>query len=95
MPVNQVSWSPISFVIKDPLQKLKAKKSKFYFHNFLGNIVVNIHAKYRKAQMKTEGAYFIWKKVDWRMDGHGRTDRLMDDIGSASDKLRWLCQQWS
>ena len=56
------------FVIKDPLKKF-AKKSKFYFYNFLGNIDVHIQAKYHKDQMKTEGAYLIWKKADGRTDG--------------------------
>ena len=46
-------------------------------HNFLGNIVVHIQTKYRKDQMKTEGAYSIWKKVDGQMDG--QTDGQMDD----------------
>ena len=32
---------------KDTLKKLEAKKSKFYLHNFLGNIIVHIHAKYQ------------------------------------------------
>ena len=35
------------FVIKDPLKK------------FLGHIVVQIEAKYRKDRMKTEGVYSI------------------------------------
>ena len=74
------------FAIKDPLKKLKATKSKFYLHNSLGNIIVHIHAIYRKDRMKTEGAYSIWKKVDRRSDR-----RTKDD--SASDKLRWLYQQ--
>ena len=59
---------------------------------FLHNIVVHIHAKYRKDRMETEGAFSIWKTVD----DDGRTGggrRTMD--GSVSDKLRWLCQQRS
>ena len=63
------------FVIKDPLKKIRSKKSKFNFYIFFGNIVV-LQAKYQKDRMKTEGAYSIWKKVDgWterRTDG--RTD---------------------
>ena len=74
------------FVIKDSLEQIKSKKSKFYFQNFLGKIVGHNQAKHRKDRMKTEGAYFIWK--DWR------TDRWMTD-GSASDKLHWLCHQRS
>ena len=35
-------------------------------HNFLGNIVVHIHAKYRKDRMKTEAAYSIWNKANMR-----------------------------
>ena len=49
---------------------------------------MHIHARYKKDQMKSEGAYSIWKKVD------GQMDRWMTD-GSALDKLPWLCQQWS
>ena len=33
------------------------QKNKILVHNFVGNIVVHIQAKYRKDQMKTEGAY--------------------------------------
>ena len=74
------------FVIKDPLKKLEAKKSKFYFHNFLRNIVVHIQAKYRNDRVKTGAAYSIWKKVDGRTDRQtgGRTTD-----SSASDKPRW------
>ena len=61
----------------------RGKKSKFYFHNFVGNIALHIYAKYRNDRVKTEGAYSIWK--GWR--------RTSD--GSAWDKLRWLCQQRS
>ena len=67
------------FEIKDP-PKLEAKKKKFSFHIFWGNIVVHIHAKYRNGLI-CEGAYWIWKKSWWTPDG------------SASDKLRWLCQK--
>ena len=48
------------FVTKDQLKKLEANKSKFYFHNFLGNI--------RKDQLEPEGAYLIGKKVDEQTD---------------------------
>ena len=65
------------FLIKDPLKK------KIYYHNFLGDIVVLIQAKYRKDRMKPEGAYSIWK-IGCQTDG--QTD------GSASEKLCWLCQ---
>ena len=45
---TKIPFFLLIFVIKDPLKKLEAKqKSKFYFHNFLGNIVVQVHAKYR------------------------------------------------
>ena len=48
-------------------------QSKFYLHNFLDNIVVQIHAKHGKDRMKIEGVYLIWKKVDgWP---NGRMDR--------------------
>ena len=62
------------FVIKDPL-KLEAKNknsSSTSFNNW-SNIVVHIHAKYRNDQMKTEGAYWIWKKklMDARRLGIG------------------------
>ena len=66
--------------------------SKLYLHNFLGNIVVHIQARYREGRMKTARAYSIWKK------GDGRTDKQTDGRttgGSASDKLCWLCQQRS
>ena len=76
------------FVIKAPLKKLEAKKSKFYFHNFWA-IFVHIQAKYRKDWLKTEAAYLIWKKVD------GRTDRRMDEGQLGINNLRWLCQQRS
>ena len=46
------------------------QRTKFYLDNFLGNIVVHIQVKYQKDQMKTEGAYSIWKK---KVDG--QTDR--------------------
>ena len=46
----------------------KQKKSKFYFHNFLANIVVHIQAKYQKNRLKIQGAYSIWKKVDREMN---------------------------
>ena len=39
-------------------------QSKFYLHNFLDKIVVQIHAKHGKDRMKIEGVYLIWKKVD-------------------------------
>ena len=54
--------------MKDPLKKIGSKKSKLYF----GNIVVQIQAKYRKDQMKTEGAYSIWKKG---LTTDGQTDK--------------------
>ena len=44
----------------------------------MGNIVVNIQAKYRKDRIKTEGVYVIWKKFDGRTMG-----RLRAGIGSA------------
>ena len=66
--------------------KIRSKTSKRYSYDFWGNIVVHIHAKYRKDWMKTGGAYSIYKK-GWQTNG--QTD------GSASDKLRWLCQQSS
>ena len=63
-----------------------SKKSKFYSHNFLGNIVVHIHTKYWKDLMTTEGAYFIGKKAD------RQTDRRTTDA-SASDKPCWVVYQ--
>ena len=44
--------------------------SKLYLHNFWGNIVVHIQARYREGRMKTARAY------SWRTDGQtdGRTD---------------------
>ena len=42
-------------------------KIKILIPQFLGNVVMHIQAKYRKDQMKTEGAYSIWKK-SWRTD---------------------------
>ena len=107
MHLNQISWSHIKsflrkqpktskisilpiFVSKDPLKIIGSKKSKFDLNNFGGNIVVHIQAKYRKDWMKTQGAYSTWKK-GWQTEG--RTDRQTD--GSASDKLNWLCEQWS
>ena len=52
------------------------KKSKFYFHNFLGNIVVHIQAKYWIDRTKTEETFSIWKKklTDGQTDGR-QTDR--------------------
>ena len=50
-------------------------KWKFYLHNFLGNIVVHIRAKYQKDQMKNEGAYSICNKF------YGPTDRQTDEGG--------------
>ena len=49
-------------------------------HNVLGNIVVYIHAKYRKDRIKTVGAFSIWKKKVDR-----QTDKRTTD-GSAYDK---------
>ena len=50
----------IFFVIKDPFKKnQKQKNLNSTSTAFWGNIVVNIHAKYRKDRMKTEGAYSI------------------------------------
>ena len=64
------------FAFKDPLKKLEAKKSRFYSHNLLGNIIVHTHAKYRKYQWKVrEPIYSIWKKVDRQTDR--QTDRQM------------------
>ena len=75
-----------TYFLERSIKKIEAKKSKFYFHNCLGNIVVHIRAKNLKDRMKTEGPYLIWKRL---------TDRRTPG-GSASDKLRWLlCQQWS
>ena len=51
-------------VIKDPSKEIRNTELKFYFHNFLGNIVVNTEARNWKDPMKTEGAHSIWKKVD-------------------------------
>ena len=51
------------------IEKLEGKKSKFYLHDFLGNIVVHIQAKYREHRMRTRGAYSIWTKVDGQKDG--------------------------
>ena len=48
------------FQIKDPLN-LK-QKIKFYFHKFLGNIVVHIQAKYRKDRVKTREPIRFEKK---------------------------------
>ena len=60
----------------------------------MGNIVVLMQAKYRIDRMKTDGAYPLWKKVDDADDDRRRRRRRTTD-GSASDKLRWLCQQRS
>ena len=43
-------------------------------HNVLGNIVVYIHANYRKDRMKTEGAFSIWKKKVDRQTAKRTTD---------------------
>ena len=51
-----------------PIEKIRSKNSKFYFRNFLHNIVVHIQTKYKKDQIKTEEAFSIWKKVDRRTD---------------------------
>ena len=59
---------PIFQRIKDSLKKSRTLKFKFYFHNLLANIVVHIQAKYWIDQIKTEGAYSIWRK-GWWMDG--------------------------
>ena len=61
------------------MKKLR-KKSKFCSHRFLGNIVVNISAKYHKHLPKTGGAYSICIKVDGRTDGR-RTDDGRLSIG--------------
>ena len=53
--------------------EIRSKKSQFYFHNFLSNIVVPIQANYWKDRMKT-----IQLKKGWQIDGRG-TDRQMDD----------------
>ena len=63
------------FVINDPLN-LRSKKSKFYSHNFLGNIFVHIHAKHRKDRMKIEEVYSIWKKVDRQTDRRTARHRI-------------------
>ena len=47
------------YVIKDPIQKLEAKHTKFCLHKFWGDIVVHIQAKYQKERMKSEGVYLI------------------------------------
>ena len=73
---------------KDPLKKNGSKKSKFYLHNFLGNIAVHIHAKYRKDRMTTESVYSIWIKVD------GRTDDGRLGIGWATSEIS-LCEHVS
>ena len=73
---------PFLLKIKDPL-KLEAKN--FFFNIFWGNIVVHMHAKYRNDRMKTEGAYWIWKKVDGGQTAHHRIDSA-DYVRSGAKK---------
>ena len=70
------------FVIKDPLKKLEANKSKFYLNIYLGNIVVYIQAKYRIERMKTEEACSIINKLT-----DGLTDRQMDGRRKAWHRI--------
>ena len=42
------------------------QKFKIPIPQFVGNIVVHMHTKYRKDRMKTEGAYPLWKRFDRR-----------------------------
>ena len=56
------------FVIEDPLTKLQAKKSKFYSHNFLGNIVVHL-SQISKRSDENWGSLFDLKKGWWADDG--------------------------
>ena len=63
--------------------KIRSKKWKFFSHIFWGNIVVHIHANYRNDRMKTVREPIGFEKSWWTPDG------------SASDKLRWLCQKRS
>ena len=97
MPVNQVSWSDIkNFLSKRPRttknpyflllkihKKKKSQKSKFSLHKFLGNIVVQIQAKYQKDRIKSEGAYSIWKKLTTTTTPPPPTDDGRLGIGKA------------
>ena len=65
MPVNQVLWAPIENLLRKLPKTCKISNfdlfvnmvPQFWSHNFVGNIVVHIQAKYWKDRMKTEGAY--------------------------------------
>ena len=101
LPVNQVPWSRIKtfekmvknlwnyhFTLifnKRSIEEISSKKSKFYFQYVFENVVVHIQDKSLKDQMKSEGAYSIWIRVD------ARTERRATD-GSASDKLQFSLQ---
>ena len=47
------------------VENLETINQEFYLDNFLCNIIVHIKTKYRKDQLKTEGAFMIWKKGWW------------------------------
>ena len=42
------------------------QKFKIPIPQFVRNIVVHMHTKYRKDRMKNEGAYPLWKRFDRR-----------------------------
>ena len=73
------------YVIKNPTE-IEAESQNSNSKSFFGDIDIHIEAKYRKDQMKTEGAYSIWKK-GWHQTDRWTTDAL------ALEKLYWLCQQ--
>ena len=72
-------FKPI-FVIKDPLKKIKAKKSIFYFQNFLGILLCTFKPNIGKIGRKLRDLFDL-EKVD------GRTDRRTDGLRSARHRI--------
>ena len=85
---NLQKWPKITkFWLWTPIKNFRGKNSKFHFHRFLLNIVLNKYATFGGARIETLKALAILSNLDGRRRRRRRTDGRTDRRGSVPDRI--------